>query len=107
MIQLGHMIQWGHMIHNTLQGNMRKHRCTICCARWFVTIDGSECSAPDNIETTIYTDSSYSIFFPTSITGSCSESAGAPIGKFIITHTSTSYIKISQVVILTPSFSFH
>ena len=83
------MIHRGSHDHMYLQGNMRKHRCTICCARWFVTIDGSECSAPDNIETTIYTDSSYSIFFPTSITGSCTESAGAPIGKFMITHACT------------------
>ena len=60
---------------------MRKHRCSLCCARWFVTIDGSECSGPDKIETTIYARSSYSIFFPTSITGVCSASADAPIGQ--------------------------
>ena len=63
---------------------MRKHRCSLCCARWFVTIDGSECSGPDKIETSIYTDGSYSIFFPTTLTGSCIESAGAPIGKLIM-----------------------
>ena len=63
---------------------MRKHRCSLCCARWFVTIDGSECSGPDRIETTIYADGSYHIFFPTTLTGSCIESAGAPIGKLIL-----------------------
>ena len=74
------MQQKHHMIL-PLQGNVRQHRCTNCCARWFVTIDGSECSTPDTIETTIYSSSSYHIFFPTSITGVCALSAGAPIGK--------------------------
>ncbi|XP_065888407.1 uncharacterized protein [Dysidea avara] len=64
----------------TWEGNMRKHRCTNCCARWFVTIDGSECSLPANIEMTLYVNVGFNIFFPTTITGVCSESGRAPLG---------------------------
>jgi len=63
---------------------MRKRDCTNCCARWFVTVDGSECLGPtnaSNIETTIYASSAYSIFFPTSMTGVCSDATRAPIGE--------------------------
>ncbi|XP_065896073.1 uncharacterized protein [Dysidea avara] len=66
----------------TWESNIINRRCVRCCARWFVTIDGSECSFPDKIETMLYSDSNYSIFFPTSITGVCSHAAGAPIGKY-------------------------
>lgn len=36
----------------TFNGNLRMTGCSECCARWFVTIDGFECSNP--VEGVIY-----------------------------------------------------
>lgn len=69
------------MMISHLQGNMRKRSCINCCARWFVTVDGSECSVPANLEMTLYANLGYDIFFPTTITGVCAESGGAPLGN--------------------------
>ena len=35
-------------------GNLRLTNCMNCCARWFVTLNGQECTSPAPIEAIIY-----------------------------------------------------
>ncbi len=63
----------------TWEGNFRKKSCTNCCARWWITIDGSPCSNYEEITTSISSSSAYDIFAPTTISGICYQSAGLPI----------------------------
>ena len=62
----------------TWEGNFRKKSCSNCCARWFITIDGSPCSNYEDIETSIASASALDIFAPTTLTGVCNAS-GEPI----------------------------
>ena len=64
----------------TFNGNLRITGCTQCCARWFVTIDGYECSSPGPIEGVVYSvnGSDVNIHRSSVISGICtSTTAGA------------------------------
>jgi len=71
----------------TFNGNLRITDCSDCCARWFVTIDGLECSDP--IEGVVYSvnGSGINIHRASVISGLCgSTSDGAAIsaGRHIV-----------------------
>lgn len=54
-------------------GNLALFNCTSCCMRWFLTIDGEECTDPGPIDAAIsrqLTDT-YEIARPSSIIGIC------------------------------------
>jgi len=38
----------------TFNGNLRVTDCHDCCVRWFVTLNGEECTEPGPIEAVIY-----------------------------------------------------
>ena len=38
----------------TFNGNIRVTDCHDCCMRWFITLNGEECSDPAPIEAVIY-----------------------------------------------------
>ena len=64
----------------TWEGNFRKKSCSNCCAKWWFTIDGSACTAFEDIYTSIASSVAYDIFFPTTLTGVCFASSGLPLG---------------------------
>ena len=57
----------------------RKKNCRNCCSRWWINIDGSECSNYESIETSIASSTPVDIFVPTTLTGVCYESGDLPI----------------------------
>ena len=57
----------------------RKTNCINCCSRWWINIDGSECSNYESIETSIRSSTAVDIFVPTTLTGVCYESGDLPI----------------------------
>lgn len=65
----------------TWEGNLRVRSCTNCCSQWWINIDGSPCSAYENIATSISSAAAYDIFAPTTLTGVCYESADLAIGQ--------------------------
>ena len=65
----------------TWEGNFRKQRCTACCTKWFITINGAPCSSFEAVKTSIVSRTAYNIFFPTTITGICHEVDGVPLTK--------------------------
>ena len=69
----------------TWEGNFRKRNCNNCCARWWLTIDGSVCTSYEEIVTSIASSSAYDIFAPTTLTGVCVESGDTPLWSGNIT----------------------
>ena len=65
----------------TWEGNFRKQRCSTCCTQWYITIDGTRCTAHEDVRTTISAARSFNLFFPTTLSGVCFEAGGGPIGK--------------------------
>ena len=61
----------------TYQGDMRLEICSNrrCCRRWFITINGKECSSPAPIEVAIHAggDSNVNLHRPATIDGICSD----------------------------------
>ena len=70
----------------TWEGNFRKKSCTNCCAKWWVTINGGECTGYENILTSISSNSAADVFSPTTVTGVCHEASSLPIaaGRHVI-----------------------
>ena len=66
----------------TFNGNIRLTDCSDCCMRWFVTINGEECSSPAPIDGVIYTvnGSDVNIHRGSTITGVCEAAGGERIG---------------------------
>lgn len=65
----------------TWEGNFRKQRCTVCCAEWFITINGAPCTSFEEVKTSIVSRTAYNIFFPTTLSGICHEVDGVPLTK--------------------------
>lgn len=65
----------------TWEGNARKRSCTDCCAKWWFTIDGSGCTKPEDIYTSISSSNALNIFLPTTLTGVCFATLGLPLQK--------------------------
>ena len=63
----------------TWEGNFRKQRCVVCCAEWYITINGARCT--EDVKTSIVSRTSYNIFFPTTLSGICHEVGGVPLTK--------------------------
>ena len=65
----------------TFNSNMRITECSDCCMRWFITIDGEECTSPGPIEGVIYTKngSNINIHRASVIAGICSETSSGAI----------------------------
>ena len=64
----------------TFNGNMRVTGCSDCCARWYLTVDGYECTMP--IEGVIYTrsGSTINIHRAAQISGLCNGTTSNPAG---------------------------
>ena len=63
----------------TWEGNFRKRGCADCCSRWWIEIDGSQCSDYERIETSITSNSALDIAIPTTLTGYCIKSGNIPL----------------------------
>lgn len=71
----------------TFNGNLRITGCSRCCARWFVTIDGMECS--QSIEGVVYSvnGSGVNIHRASVISGLCdttSDGSGISAGRHVV-----------------------
>ncbi|XP_062513735.1 uncharacterized protein LOC134189474 [Corticium candelabrum] len=55
----------------TWNGNLRLYGCTSCCRRWYFTIDGVECSAPQRIEGIVYQSNNINLHKTATIDGIC------------------------------------
>jgi acid-sensing ion channel 2 len=59
-------------------GTITLDACSQCCMRWFITVDGEECTDPTTIDATIAQDlnrQAYSLHRPASIVGICRSSS--------------------------------
>ena len=65
----------------TWEGNLRKKSCSNCCTRWWIEVDGSPCSAYEEIETSIRSSTAQDISAPTTISGLCFESGDLPLAS--------------------------
>ena len=98
----------------TWEGNLRKRACNNCCTRWWIEIDGSECSSYEKIETSIISSTAQDIFAPTTISGLCVESGDLPIsdgehqirlqvgpcdGSRLITNTASGFFSTSRLIV--------
>ena len=66
----------------TFNGNIRLTDCSDCCMRWFVTINGEECTQPAAIDGVIYTvnGTDVNIHRGSTITGVCEATSSGSIG---------------------------
>ncbi len=66
-------------------GNIAVLDCETCCVRWFLTIDGQECSMPGPIDAALVQNivRDYDLARPASIVGICYGTAGASIASGI------------------------
>lgn len=65
----------------TWEGNIRKRICDDCCAKWWFTVDGSACTNPEDIYTSISSSSALNIFLPTTLTGVCFAAQRLPLQR--------------------------
>lgn len=73
----------------TFNGNMRITDCSHCCTRWFLTINGEECTDPAPIDAVIYTINAtgFNIHRTSTVTGICygTKSGAIPLGPAEVT----------------------
>ena len=73
----------------TFHGGLRLVSCSDCCRRWYITINGKECSSPAPIDALIYTYgvSNFNLHRPGTLDGFCNNipagrvAVGLSVGK--------------------------
>jgi len=63
----------------TWDGNMRIARCTVCCMKWYFTVDGFHCTSPGPVDTIVYQAGNYLIVRHSHFTGMCEQAGGKNI----------------------------